>query len=152
MDTVVHDTGSAKDQKEYIRDNTQAQLVIQGAFPFPHLQKFEAEMAQWEASIEDLTEQFAAVPFWRSTPKLKPTKPQFGMSMVPQTRKLFGTQSRESRRSRRQFTCSRSCLFADHLHLTSIIVSSVDWVQACGLEHEKYFCHITRLWVVLSLR
>jgi len=76
MDTVVHDTGSAKDRKEYMRDNTQAQLLIQGSVPFPHLENFAAEVAQWEASIEDLTQQFAAVPFWRSTPKLKPTKPQ----------------------------------------------------------------------------
>ena len=75
MDTVVHDTGSAKDHKEYMRDNTQAQLVIQGSVPFPHLENFAADVGQWEASI-DLTQQFAAVHFWRSTPKLKPTKPQ----------------------------------------------------------------------------
>ena len=33
MDKVVHDTGLAKDQKEKIRDNTQAQRVIPGGFP-----------------------------------------------------------------------------------------------------------------------
>ena len=33
MDKVVHDTGLAKDQKEYIRDNTQAQRVIPGGYP-----------------------------------------------------------------------------------------------------------------------
>ena len=35
MAKVVHDTGLAKDQKEYIRDNTQAQRVIP-AVPFPY--------------------------------------------------------------------------------------------------------------------
>ena len=46
MDTVAHDTGSAKDRKEKFRDDTQAQLVIQGAVSFPHLEKFAAEVAQ----------------------------------------------------------------------------------------------------------
>ena len=47
------------------------------------------------------------LPIWRSARKLKSMKPQWGKSMVSWTRKLFRTQSRESRRSRRQFTCSR---------------------------------------------
>ena len=40
MDKVVHDTGSAKDQKEYIRDNTQAQRAIPGV-PFPYFQTMD---------------------------------------------------------------------------------------------------------------
>ena len=41
-----------------------------------------------------------------------------------------------------------SCLLVCHPHLTSIIVLTAVWAQACGLEHRNTFVVIVHLWTI----
>ena len=41
-----------------------------------------------------------------------------------------------------------SCVLVNHLHLTSIIVFTSVWAQACVLEHKTPFAIIVHLWSI----
>ena len=50
--------------------------------------------------------------------------------------------------ARQLYFWGMSCLFVCHPHLTSIVVFTAVWAQACGLEHKHTFVIIVHIWTI----